>query len=305
MSSLFDRKKIVPRYKMLAYAMLLVGVMIICRALYISTVKRDYWMQVASRLKKDSVDVKPTRGNILSCDGRLMASSLPEFKLYMDFKALHEANNDSLWEEKVDSICMGLNHIFPQKSAAEFKQELEAGRAKQSAHMPIWPKRVDYSTFSEVKRLPVFNLISYKGGFHYEEFNARKRPFGSLAGRTVGDIDIDHVARKVVLGCRPRPRRAAECFVGHDIATLSIAHPGTGGQDALGGELDGLTRLVERAVGADVELKLCGGVCSRLDDCGGYVPDFVVVIRTACQQHGDGEGEIYEVHFHIHFSINN
>ncbi len=188
MSSLFDRKKIVPRYKMLAYAMLLVGVMIICRALYISTVKRDYWMQVASRLKKDSVDVKPTRGNILSCDGRLMASSLPEFKLYMDFKALHEANNDSLWEEKVDSICMGLNHIFPQKSAAEFKQELEAGRAKQSAHMPIWPKRVDYSTFSEVKRLPVFNLISYKGGFHYEEFNARKRPFGSLAGRTVGDM---------------------------------------------------------------------------------------------------------------------
>jgi cell division protein FtsI (penicillin-binding protein 3) len=117
-----------------------------------------------------------------------MASSLPEFKLYMDFKALHEANNDSLWEEKVDSICMGLNHIFPQKSAAEFKQELEAGRAKQSAHMPIWPKRVDYSTFSEVKRLPVFNLISYKGGFHYEEFNARKRPFGSLAGRTVGDM---------------------------------------------------------------------------------------------------------------------
>lgn len=188
MSSLFDRKKIVPRYKMLAYAMLLVGVMIICRALYISTVKRDYWMQVASRLKKDSVDVKPTRGNILSCDGRLMASSLPEFKMYMDFQALLDANNDSLWEEKVDSICMGLNHIFPQKSAAEFKQELEAGRAKRARNMAIWPKRVDYSTFSEVKRLPIFNMISYQGGFHYEEFNARKRPFGSLAGRTVGDM---------------------------------------------------------------------------------------------------------------------
>ena len=81
MSSLFDRKKIVPRYKMIAYVMLLLGIVIIARALYISTVKRDYWMQVASRLKTDSVVVKPVRGNILSCDGRLMASSLPEFKM--------------------------------------------------------------------------------------------------------------------------------------------------------------------------------------------------------------------------------
>lgn len=36
----------------------------------IATVERDYWLKVASRLKKDSVDMKPVRGNILSCDGR-------------------------------------------------------------------------------------------------------------------------------------------------------------------------------------------------------------------------------------------
>ncbi len=188
MSSLFDRKKIVPRYKMIAYVMLLLGIVIIARALYISTVKRDYWMQVASRLKKDSVVVKPVRGNILSCDGRLMASSLPEFKMYMDFKALHDAGNDSLWYDKLDSICNGLNQIFPQKSAAEFRTLLETGHAKMARNMAIWPRRVDYSTYSEVKRLPVFNLISYKGGFHAEEFNARKRPFGTLASRTVGDM---------------------------------------------------------------------------------------------------------------------
>ena len=188
MSSQFDRKKIVPRYKMIAYVMLLIGVLIVGKALYISTVKRDYWMKVASRLKKDSVDVKPTRGNILSCDGRLMASSLPEFKMYMDFQALHDAKNDSLWYAKLDSICDGLHQIFPQKTAAEFKQDLEAGHKKMSRNMAIWPRRVDYSTYSEVKRLPIFNMISYKGGFHVEEFNARKRPFGSLAGRTVGDM---------------------------------------------------------------------------------------------------------------------
>ncbi len=187
MGSLFDRKKIVPRYKIIGYVMVLLGLMIVGKALYTATVKRDYWMKVADRLKRDSVDVKPVRGNILSCDGRLMASSLPEYKLYMDFKA-GGAEKDSLWNEKVDSICNGLHDIFPEKSAAEFKRDLEEGHQKMSQNWPIWKKRVSYDIYSEVKKLPVFNLKPFKGGFHTEAFNARQRPFGSLAQRTVGDM---------------------------------------------------------------------------------------------------------------------
>ena len=170
--------------------MLVVGVFVIFRVVYISTVKREYWMEVASRLTRDSVDVKPVRGNILSCDGRLMASSLPEYRLFMDFKAGGDDNKqrDSLWEAKVDSICIGLHEIFPTKTAAEFKKHLEEGRAKGSRHWPVWRKRVSYNTFSEVKKLPVFCLSANKGGFHYEKFNARQRPFGSLAKRTIGDL---------------------------------------------------------------------------------------------------------------------
>ena len=98
--------------------MVVVGLAIICKVVYIATVKRSYWMEVASMLTRDSVDVKPVRGNILSCDGRLMASSLPEYRLFMDFKAGGDDNEtrDSLWEAKVDSICMGLHEIFPEKT---------------------------------------------------------------------------------------------------------------------------------------------------------------------------------------------
>lgn len=187
MGSLFDRKKIIPRYKIIGYLMVLLGIMIVGKALYTATVKRDYWMKVADRLKRDSVDVKPVRGNILSCDGRLMASSLPEFKLYMDFKAGGD-EKDSLWNEKVDSICEGLHDIFPEKSAAEFKRDLEEGHKIMSQNWPIWKKRVSYDVYTEVKKLPVFNLKPFKGGFHTETFNARQRPFGSLAQRTVGDM---------------------------------------------------------------------------------------------------------------------
>lgn len=113
MSSKFDRKKIIPRYKIIAYVMLLIGLVINVKAIYIATVEQDYWTKVAERLKKDSVDVKPLRGNILSCDGRLMASSLPEFKMYVDFKAMHDSKTDTLWTDSMQNvICKALHEIF-------------------------------------------------------------------------------------------------------------------------------------------------------------------------------------------------
>ena len=184
--SKFDHKKVMPRFSAIAIVMSLLALAVIAKSFYIMTAKRDYWLKVAERQKKDSVTVKPNRGNILSCTGQLMASSLPKFKVFMDFKALKIANNDSLWDAKQDSICLCLHKIFPERSIEEFKRNLTEGRAKESRHWAVYDKRVDYNTFTEIKAIPVFRLKSNKGGFHWEEFNARTRTYGSLAGRTIG-----------------------------------------------------------------------------------------------------------------------
>lgn len=186
--SKFNSNKIMPRYSAIALVMAMIAFAVVVKAGYIMTVKRSYWEQVADRVKKDSVSVTPKRGNILSCDGELMASSLPEFMVFMDFKQLCDAKNDSLWESKLDSICMGLNRIFPERSAKEFRSNLQEGFAKKSRHYPIWRRRIDYNTFTEIQELPIFKLGKFASGFHYEEFNARQRPYGSLAQRTLGDM---------------------------------------------------------------------------------------------------------------------
>ncbi len=186
--SKFNSNKIMPRYSAIALVMAMIAFAVVVKAGYIMTVKRSYWEQVADRVKKDSVSVTPKRGNILSCDGELMASSLPEFMVFMDFKQLCDAKNDSLWESKLDSICMGLNRIFPERSTKEFKSNLQEGFAKKSRHYPIWRRRIDYNTFTEIQALPIFKLGKFASGFHYEEFNARQRPYGSLAQRTLGDM---------------------------------------------------------------------------------------------------------------------
>ena len=186
--SKFDYNKIMPRYNAFAIILTIIALCVIGKAIYIMTAKKDYWVKVADRVKRDSVSVAPTRGNILSCDGELMASSLPEFKVYMDFQQLHDAKNDSLWQAKLDSICMGLTDIFPEKPASAFKEHLQEGFNKKSRHWPIWRRRVDYNTFTEIQMLPVIKLGKFASGFHKEEFNARQRPYGSLARRTLGDM---------------------------------------------------------------------------------------------------------------------
>lgn len=186
--SKFERKKTMPRYVAFVVIIICVAIMVLVKASYIMTGKRDYWMKVAARQKKDSVIIKPARGNILSATGLLMASSLPEYKIYIDFQQIHDAKSDSIWQSKLDSVCQGLHEIFPQQSAGEFKRHLTEGYKNHKRHWPIWKRRIDYDTFTDVTMLPFFNLSKLKSGFHFEEYNSRQKPYGSLAGRTIGEL---------------------------------------------------------------------------------------------------------------------
>lgn len=189
MSNAFDRKKIIPRYKIIAYILLLLGFAVIVRASYVATAERDYWMQVASRLTLDSMEVKPARGNILSCDGQLLAGSLPKYILFVDFDAMYNAGNDTLWTDStVTAICEALYDIRPVVTAAEMKAHLQEGFEKRKKYWRIWNGRVNYDIYTQVKELPILSNSPNKGGLCFEEMNARERPFGSLAKRTVGEL---------------------------------------------------------------------------------------------------------------------
>lgn len=185
-----NKKNIMTRYFFIILLMGLVGVAIVVKAGVTMFAERQYWQDVADRFVKENVTVKPNRGNIISSDGKLMASSLPEYRIYMDFKAGVPAKTDSL-KKHLNKICEGLHQIFPEKSTAEFKAHLQKGMKKGSRNFLIYPKRISYIQYKEAKRLPVFNMNKYKGGFYELAYNQRKKPFGSLAARTLGDLYAD------------------------------------------------------------------------------------------------------------------
>ena len=195
-----NKKSIMTRFFLIVVLFATVGVCIVIKAAIIMFKERGYWNEVADRFVKENVLVDPNRGNILSADGKLLASSLPEYSLYMDFmvsdpdegrKAKEQAKKDSLFKSNLDEICEGLHRIFPDRSAAAFKQHLQNGRNRKSRYYRIYPRRVSYIQYKEVQKLPFFNLGKNRSGLQGVASNNRKRPFGSLAQRTIGDVYAD------------------------------------------------------------------------------------------------------------------
>lgn len=185
------------RFSVIAILLALVGLVIVGKSLYIMTVKKDYWMAVNDRFQRRNVSLTPMRGNILADDGEVLAASLPEYKMYMDFmvemddsvrKHKEQLIRDSLLTVKMDSICQGMHRIFPDIDPAKLAEHLREGRRKKSKNWPVYPKRVSYIQYRRVKQLPLLRLAPYRGGFHVETFRTRVNPFGALAPRTVGDL---------------------------------------------------------------------------------------------------------------------
>lgn len=193
----FPGKKIIPRYFVVTVVLSLLGVSVIGRAAWIMFAERDYWMAIHNRFVTDSVPIEPSRGNIYSADGQLLASTLPEYKLYMDFMSAEknekrrikdQARRDSLLRTKMDSICQGMHRIFPDIDPVEFRKLLEEGRRQESHNWLLYDRRVSYVDYKRAKELPLFRLSPYRGGFHVTEYKHRVKPFGSLASRTIGTM---------------------------------------------------------------------------------------------------------------------
>lgn len=201
-----DKNNSIGRFLIILLLIGLVGIYILSTALYTMMSKRDYWTEVSKRLIKENVPIPATRGNIYDCNGHLIAGSVPEYRLYMDYVVIDPTNEEARKKtqefrdkelvNKLDSICDGLAQIFPDKNAAWFRKRLLEGKRRGSHAWRIYPRHATYIQYMDCKKLPLLRETTMKGGFYTEEIMQRKHPYGSLASRTLGDLWRDSDAAK-------------------------------------------------------------------------------------------------------------
>ncbi len=215
MSKQKNKKVVLARYGVIVTGLLLFAVMIVFSAgKIVFTSEGKKWREVGEKetVIRDRV-ILPKRGNIYTYDGKLLATTEPLYSIYMDFWA-DGMRKDTL-VKYVDALSKELAKKFPDRRATQYKnvimngwsqrekeeQQIRDNQAKgidkrvalRSRYVKILRNDISYVDLKEIRTYPFWNQRSNRSGLIAEERNARKKPFGNLATRTVGSVykDLD------------------------------------------------------------------------------------------------------------------
>lgn len=183
-------KSIFNRYLLLTAVLLLAACWIVVKMCLTMFVEKDQWTTMAKELVRPTTTILPSRGNIYSNNMKLMATSVPRYYTYIDFKSDALQVDSFLYSKRngVDSLSICLSRKFKDRTPAGYKAYLLRGLKSQSRQYPLVRHKISYSDFKELGQYPHFRLGRNPSGFYTKEQVQRERPFNTLAARTIGDI---------------------------------------------------------------------------------------------------------------------
>lgn len=184
------KKDILYRVRWLYVIFVFVGFAIFSRVIYIQYGPHGAELRAKSqRITYERKSIPADRGDILSVDGRILATSIPTYDLRMDFGAA--GINDDVFNEQVDSLAYCMSRFFGDRSKVSYKNMFVQARKnkKSNRYKLISPRRINYLELKQVMSFPLFRLGQNKGGLITEQVNKRLLPHGSLAGRTIGRVN--------------------------------------------------------------------------------------------------------------------
>jgi len=185
------KKTILVRIAVIYIFLLLLGMGIVFKIIYIQVVDGQELREKAKRITYRDILVEANRGDILAADGRVLATSVPYFDLRMDLLAA--GLTDSVFKANIDSLAISLSQFFGDRSWYSYRSELTNARkyAKNRRYYPIAPRKVNYLELLEISKFPLLRLGGNKGGFIAEQVNRRILPHSSMAARTLGIVNSE------------------------------------------------------------------------------------------------------------------
>ncbi len=184
-----EQRNTVWRFAIIFIFILIGFIAVLGKIIYVQTVERDEWLKVAEKQVPTVRPIAATRGNILDCNGRLLASSMPQYYMYMDTRvpALHEKNG-ALFHAHIDSLAKDLATIVGEHTQAEYKTRIVHAYLKGEKRLKVCDHRINYLQRQALLENSLIKKGKYKSGIFFEDQHRRIKPYGILASRTIGGI---------------------------------------------------------------------------------------------------------------------
>ena len=173
-------RKIMFRYYISLTFIVFFALILIGKLLYIQIEEGDYYRKISENNTIKNFILEPSRGNIYSDDNSLLATTTPRYEIRWDSKVPSEQN----FQKNILNLSKGLSKILGKK----FNYYLDIlKRARKDGNRYLLISRdLSYSQYKQIKKLPLFNLSSLKGGLIVESKEVRENPMGKICERTIG-----------------------------------------------------------------------------------------------------------------------
>ncbi len=181
-------RKILWRVYILYFLMLLFGLLIVGKALYIQIKEGEELIAKAEEQEMRYFSIEATRGNILSDNGDLLVTTIPVFEIRLDIASPHIT--DEMFNKNIDSLSMLLSELFRDRSSYQYKQYLSKARRANNRYL-LLKREIFFEELKQLREFPIFRLGRYRGGFIVIPKNKREYPYGELARRTLGYVNLE------------------------------------------------------------------------------------------------------------------
>ena len=182
------------RFAIVFVVIALMFLVVVGRIFKLQTTERDKWLSLVENREANQKPIPAIRGNIYDCDGRLLATSIPQYSIHMDTRveALHMDDGALFWTY-VDSIAEGLSRIVGDQTKEQYRERMVkayTSKRRRDRDVRLSAEQISYTQLKEIKELPLVKRGVYKSGFYTENLNLRKKPFNTLSSRTIGNISL-------------------------------------------------------------------------------------------------------------------
>ncbi len=135
--------------------------------------------------------IEAVRGNIYASDGSLLATSLPKYRLGMDFSVFKTQELKDVFHKNSRALAERLAEFYKDRTADEYYYKLKKGFDQKRPYIMINNRLLDFQERKKILTFPIFNLHPtnpIKTGVVFEKKNVRYAPFGQTAYRTIGYV---------------------------------------------------------------------------------------------------------------------
>ena len=188
------RDEITWRSGVVYFAIALLAAALLVRIIILQYVQHGKWSEMSEKYVFKTAEVPADRGDVLTYDGRLLASSVPYYTIYMDTRS--SGMSAATWSDGINGLSAGLAQLLGERSAVGWKSVITEARQKGDRYFPV-KRKVNYETLKKLKELPIFREGQYKGGMVAQAENRRILPNGELASRTIGYLNLGSEGNEV------------------------------------------------------------------------------------------------------------